>query len=564
MLLVANRQFSRTALVLIVVCVGLAEAEHAAVKIISPVRNQIFKYGNQSVLFNCTVTQANGSNFQWFLNNTAINPAGKRDTRYWSSFNRTAQHEGEYKCRFGESGIKPATVKVYLAAKPIATFYDTSSPFSVKVNERTTLKCFATGWPIPSITWFRNGRNVAEINQNNQYDLKFKARLSTLGIIATQKKDGGEYICMAKNALGENNATFLVQVEDEPVEPKTTMRAEKPKYTAELGSNATLVCIGDQVKDDPLTFVSWKFNGTRLHNSSGHYVITIDFFTIEQGSTPKVRTNLYILNVRYADSGNYSCIVNSDRVTDEGDTITLEVKAKDKGKRLKTWMIIVISVIAVICFLLLAAVIIVMCWRMMRKKRLLALAQKYDQEDNHVFDNDLFISYSTKDYEWIQESLLTVLDENRIKYIIHSRDFVPGKAWHDNMADSVYNSRKVILVMSANYLSSGFCKDEMRMAMHRDSARDDSSLIVVRIDDIKSCDIPKPLRHRTFIDVTSKEEIATWQRRILEHVRSDNRSESMTSDESVNVSDTRSLLSRLKLKRTKKNNNVGRELENQA
>lgn len=96
---------------------GLVEAEHAAVKIISPVRNQIFKYGNQSVLFNCTVTQANGSNFQWFLNNTAINPAGKKDTRYWSSFNRTAQHKGEYKCRYGESGIKPATVKVYLAGK---------------------------------------------------------------------------------------------------------------------------------------------------------------------------------------------------------------------------------------------------------------------------------------------------------------------------------------------------------------------------------------------------------------------------------------------------------------
>ena len=156
------------------------------------------------------------------------------------------------------------------------------------------------------------------------------------------------------------------------------------------------------------------------------------------------------------------------------------------------------------------------------------------------------------------------MDEHNIKYVIHSRDFVPGKAWHDNMADSVYNSRKVMLVMSENYLSSGFCKDEMRMAMYRDSNKDDGSLIVVRIDNIKSRDIPEGLRHRTFIDVTSREEAATWQPRILEYVRSDNRSESVTSDESISVPDTRSLLSRFKLKRKKRRDNVERELENQA
>ena len=111
------------------------------------------------------------------------------------------------------------------------------------------------------------------------------------------------------------------------------------------------------------------------------------------------------------------------------------------------------------------------------------------------------------------------MDKNHIKYVIHSRNFLPGKPWVDNMADSVYNSRKVILVMSTNYLSSGFCQDEMRMAMHRCAERNDSSLIVVRIDDVKVRDMPKSLRHRTFIDVTSKEEVSTWQKRILEFVR---------------------------------------------
>ena len=114
-----------------------------------------------------------------------------------------------------------------------------------------------------------------------------------------------------------------------------------------------------------------------------------------------------------------------------------------------------------------------------------------------------------------------MFNNNNINYTIHSRDFKPGKAFLDNMADSVYTSRKVILVMSANYLSSGFCKDEMHMALYRSAELDDASLILVKIDNTKIKDIPKSLRHKTFIDFTSREEVATWQNRILESVVSE-------------------------------------------
>lgn len=184
-----------------------------------------------------------------------------------------------------------------------------------------------------------------------------------------------------------------------------------------------------------------------------------------------------------------------------------------------------------------------------------------DDNEDGFFTKDLFISYSGKDYDWVKEHLMPLLDHNQIDYIIHSRDFEPGKAWIENMADSVYNSRKVMLIMSANYLASGFCKDEMYMATHRESARNDASLIVVRIDpNIKTADLPKILRHRTFIDVTSQEEVTTWKGRILEYVRSDSRpvplprsaTESVTSNESMQFSETRTLLSIFKLKKKKR------------
>ena len=107
----------------------------------------------------------------------------------------------------------------------------------------------------------------------------------------------------------------------------------------------------------------------------------------------------------------------------------------------------------------------------------------------------------------------------------------------------------------------------MHMALCRSAQRDDGSLIVVKIDDMKPNDIPKSIRHKTFIDYASREETTTWQNRILEYVRSENRLLSVTSDQ--NADNTRAsekialLLNAFKLKKNKKQN-VSRELADQS
>ncbi|XP_068747945.1 uncharacterized protein [Montipora capricornis] len=561
--------FKRRFLAVVLCAVLMPHSSKTAVEIISPAANQIIRYKNQSVLFNCTVSAEslkNNTSFEWLRNNALFLPNNRKDTLLWSSFELQSLSggEGEYFCNYG---ISQASVMVYLAAKPKARNVGDHSPIVTMADEPVVLQCEADGWPKPQIHWLQNNRNVTS-DSSDQYQVRpiptegdqRNSTASELTIISAQTSNTGKYICVATNAVGVDP--------DIPPDYKPTITATKPKYTIQIGENAALSCVGEQVLESEFltNFLFWELNGTKLNTSGDHYSVNNTFSHQLDKSTPKVEMRLHIFDVDWSDSGIYSCVVSSYRGSANA-TMNVEVKGKKRDND-KVWILKV--VVAAVSFIL-ALMVALLCYlvrRQRRRKRKMAyLAQKYAQGGpDYQFSHDVFVSYSSKDYDWVKDNLQPLFDGNNINYIIHSRDFIPGKAFFDNMADSVYTSRKVILVMSKNYLSSGFCKDEMHMALFRAARNDEKgSLIVVKIDDVKPQDIPKSLRHKTFIDYTSKEEAATWKIRILEFVSSKNRSLSVSADgELVGTSDTISLiLNKFKLKR-KKNQNVTGESNYQA
>ena len=139
------------------------------------------------------------------------------------------------------------------------------------------------------------------------------------------------------------------------------------------------------------------------------------------------------------------------------------------------------------------------------------------------FQYDVFVSFSTLDYPWVRDSLTPVLERKRISYCIHSRDFIVGKAIIENIADSVYNSRKVLAVISRNYLASRFCREELEIAMYRCTKMADSSLLLIRVDGVDKKNLPKTLRRRTFLDYSSANERNDWEQRLLKHIEFDER-----------------------------------------
>ena len=133
-------------------------------------------------------------------------------------------------------------------------------------------------------------------------------------------------------------------------------------------------------------------------------------------------------------------------------------------------------------------------------------------------NNKLFISYSSKDFSWVKENLITLLDKHSIPYSIHTRDFELGKPILQNMADSVYNSRQVLIVLSDNYLASNFCREELHMAVQRGEDTGDSSLILVMINKFKKSQLPSALRNKKLLDFEKPKGKQDWEKKLLDVV----------------------------------------------
>ena len=134
------------------------------------------------------------------------------------------------------------------------------------------------------------------------------------------------------------------------------------------------------------------------------------------------------------------------------------------------------------------------------------------------FINRLFISYSSKDFGWVTENLISILEKHSIDYSIHSRDFEIGRPIVQNMADSVYGSRQVLIVLSENYLASNFCREELHMAVQRGLDGGDSSLIFVMIKTLKKNKLPAALRKKRLLDFDKHKKKQDWEEKILREI----------------------------------------------
>ncbi|MBN3294752.1 NRG2 protein, partial [Polypterus senegalus] len=81
---------------------------------------------------------------------------------------------------------------------------------TVREGEKLTLKCEATGNPIPEFKWFRDGK---KLKKSKEIRIRHGRRNSRLQIAKVKASDAGEYTCEAENAVGSNSLKSNVTVQ---------------------------------------------------------------------------------------------------------------------------------------------------------------------------------------------------------------------------------------------------------------------------------------------------------------------------------------------------------------
>ncbi|KAG8540435.1 hypothetical protein GDO81_019313 [Engystomops pustulosus] len=130
-----------------------------------------------------------------------------------------------------------------------------------------------------------------------------------------------------------------------------------------------------------------------------------------------------------------------------------------------------------------------------------------------LYKYDAFVSYNTRDEDWVYETMLPMLERCRsskgLRLCLHHRDFQLGRDIVDNIVDSIHNSRKTLCVVSRSYLRSEWCSMEMQLASYKlfDEMRD--VLVLVLLEDIPLRELSTYHRMRK---VMLKKTYITWPR----------------------------------------------------
>ena len=133
------------------------------------------------------------------------------------------------------------------------------------------------------------------------------------------------------------------------------------------------------------------------------------------------------------------------------------------------------------------------------------------------FKYHAFIIYSTNDEDFVNNILIPTLQRHRFKLCIHWKDFPPGEVFTETIVRSVYNSFKIIAVLSENFINSDPCKYEMHQAQQRLLTHGDDCLIVIKYDGVNVTEVlADSLLQRSYIDYTSIWDRSRWESKLVQ------------------------------------------------
>lgn len=130
----------------------------------------------------------------------------------------------------------------------------------------------------------------------------------------------------------------------------------------------------------------------------------------------------------------------------------------------------------------------------------------------------VFISYSSKDSDWVKNYLLVNLEGNGIDCHIDYRDFEIGRASLINMEQAVETCEKTILVLTPNWVNSEFTQFEGLMLQTEDPIGLRKKIIPIMLSE---CEPPKRLKIFTHADFKSPNDWDMQLQRVTKQIKRD-------------------------------------------
>lgn len=168
--------------------------------------------------------------------------------------------EGDYTCiAKNKAGEKAGEVSLNVFVQPKITYL--SNQTASELDEQVTLTCEASGDPTPTITWSFGRLTFTEGEQSLDKNVVVRshARVSSLTLKYVQFTNAGQYLCTARNAIGQDSQHMYLEVRYAP-----KIQGKVVVYTWE-GNPANISC---EVLAHPGASVVWFRDGQQLSSAN--------------------------------------------------------------------------------------------------------------------------------------------------------------------------------------------------------------------------------------------------------------------------------------------------------
>ena len=222
------------------------------------------------------------------------------------------------------------------------------------------------------------------------------------------------------------------------------------------------------------------------------------------------------INVKYIGDGKkYSCAAPAGMTSHSLlDFPMSEDKCVDKT------VFIVSTTVSLVVFTLIIIATVVHRYRYYLKLFIFyAKSRLQRRHGSSLYQFDAFVAYAVDDLPWVINDLLPELEYERGYHLcLHHRNWIPGIEVIANITTSLEKSRKVILVLSDKFATSGWCQVETSMAHLHMIEGGRNPIVMVKLGDIETGHMTVTLRHlmttQTYLPWSedAREQKAFWRK----------------------------------------------------